>query len=244
VERVAKEVKRIGKEVLEVGGIVRTRGVLNGEEVGRILEECHAIEDWPKKIVVGGPGNSLVRHGEPGRRGMKAERTLVLKKSYNGEDSLSSRYHLTEPVRVTRAERTELIRQTVRLIMGLNDIWPGAEIIYIGLYPRHVERCCNNRTHMTLEDTITMGSNRRDLDNDIVDELTGGVGGFRYYPWYMQLSMDQDMTVTQINARRIMDSDGVHLNPNSNRAAAVYLCHRLADTEIVPVGGQDKRPRF
>ena len=117
---------------------------------------------------------------------MKPEQKIVIEKSCEGGDSFSTRYHLTEPVRIKRDERLELIRQTVRLAIGISDMWPGTEIVYLRLYPRHVERCCLDRTHMTDEDVLTMCSNRRELDKDITDEMTDAVDKTRHIPWYVQ----------------------------------------------------------
>lgn len=244
VERIAKEVKKVGSEVLDVTGIVSMNGVLNGDEVERVLEECRGMECYPKKVVIGGPGNSLVRHGEPGKREMKPERRIVIEKSSEGGDSLSTRYHLTEPVRIKRDERLEVIRQTVRLAIGISDMWPGTEIEYLGLYPRHVERCCLDRTHMTDEDVLTMCSNRRELNKDITDEMTDAVEKTRHIPWYVQLGYDEDMAAGEVKTKNIVQTDGIHLTPKANRFAAVFLCRRLAIGELISWGGPEKRLRM
>ena len=42
---------------------VQVKGLLDRKEVDRVLGELKSMKLKPDKIVVGGPGNSLFRHG-------------------------------------------------------------------------------------------------------------------------------------------------------------------------------------
>ncbi len=42
--------------------LVEVKGVLDGVELKRVLDEVGMREEHPDKIVVGGPGSSLIRH--------------------------------------------------------------------------------------------------------------------------------------------------------------------------------------
>ncbi len=64
--RVGQVLREKGEAALEKVDFVKVKGVLDDKELKRVLEEVGKREEHPDKIVVGGPGNSLIRHGEKG----------------------------------------------------------------------------------------------------------------------------------------------------------------------------------
>jgi hypothetical protein len=81
------------------------------------------------KIVIGGPGNSLVKHGGAMDRGYRAERTVRVKKGKGAAvDSVTSAYHLTEPVRMTLCERSQVASAVCQVVRECRKAWPLAEI--------------------------------------------------------------------------------------------------------------------
>ncbi len=102
---------------------VRLRMVGPARELGKLveakLEESGAVVDREKdkretfykgvsveaKVIVGGPGNSLFRHGSGDKRGFCPERTARVERNVQGEVTrVSVEYHMTEPERVTLIE--------------------------------------------------------------------------------------------------------------------------------------------
>ncbi|MFN9978879.1 MAG: hypothetical protein ACK53Y_03135 [bacterium] len=60
--RIGQVLREKGEAALEKVEVVEVKGVLDGEELKRVLEEVGMREEHPDKIAVGGPGNSLIRH--------------------------------------------------------------------------------------------------------------------------------------------------------------------------------------
>jgi hypothetical protein len=59
----------------------------------------------------------------------------------------------------------------VKLVSGVNELFPETEVVYVTMFPRHVEKCCDRMGHMTDNDTVITDNLRRDVDRDIVDTL-------------------------------------------------------------------------
>jgi hypothetical protein len=67
IGRLDAEVEQKGKEAVEVEGWLKVRGRLDREEMERVVElETGKMAD---KVIVGGPGNSLFRHGRVRKEG-------------------------------------------------------------------------------------------------------------------------------------------------------------------------------
>jgi hypothetical protein len=120
---------------------VQVKGFLDGDEMGRELEEVGMGSDHPDKIVVGGPGNSLVRHGEKENRGFCPERTVRVEKDSEGEvRKLKVGYHLTDPAKISIGERRQVVDRTVEMVLELQKRFPFSEVWYLSMFPRHVVR--------------------------------------------------------------------------------------------------------
>ncbi len=93
------------------------------------------------KVIIGGPGNSLIRHGGGEEKGFCPERTVKVERKGNGEVSRVS-VDLTEPERVTASEKCELVDLVVKLVRRIEESLPGVQIFYLTMFPRFKERCC------------------------------------------------------------------------------------------------------
>ncbi len=67
--RVRREIEKMSDEDVEVVKMVKVSGQLTDEKVNEALRELAVIGDYPTCIVIGGPGNSLMEHGEMDGRG-------------------------------------------------------------------------------------------------------------------------------------------------------------------------------
>ncbi len=120
------------------------------------------------------------------------------------------------------------------------------------MFPRHVDRCCDNQEHMTDNDTVIMDNIRRDVDRDIIDSLRDMDRKIRVLEWWDVLGLEGDKTVSEVKRMRLVEDDGVHLTVRANRCAAVSLCIRVREKEIESeyeerkshTGSVIKRPRL
>jgi hypothetical protein len=74
--RIAEELQKMGQEKLEVVGRVNTKGRVDVVEISNALQEVAMRDVEPEKIVVNGPGNCLMEHGDPNNRGFKPQVTV------------------------------------------------------------------------------------------------------------------------------------------------------------------------
>jgi hypothetical protein len=103
------------------------------------------------KIVVGSPLNSLMIHGKRQERGFKPERSVVLSEDNSkGEQEWVTRYHITEPKRISMAERRALVDRTRSLIRTVQEAFPLSEVNYLTVLTWH-EMVCSDE-HMTEDD--------------------------------------------------------------------------------------------
>jgi hypothetical protein len=85
---------------------VRIRGALIRKEGAKMEAELEKVSGKPDRILLGGPGNSLMAHEGVGRMGGSVVREVVVRKDGEGNvEGLESKYHLVEPVRLTMCER-------------------------------------------------------------------------------------------------------------------------------------------
>ena len=110
--RIADKVKEVGGDVVGVWGKHKISGELTREKIRGELINSEVV---PDSFVVGGPTNSLIRHGPSNRRGFGPEKRLVLKEEARGS-VLRQEFHLTEPVRLSMVERAGVVRLTEELV--------------------------------------------------------------------------------------------------------------------------------
>ena len=76
---------------------------------------------------------------------------------------LRQEFHLTEPARLSMVERGSLVKLTEELVKVCRETVPEARIIYFGMSPRHVERCCASSEHMTEDNSWIVENQRREI---------------------------------------------------------------------------------
>jgi hypothetical protein len=207
---------------------------LDEKELKRVLEEVGKREEHPDKIVVGGPGNSLIRHGEKEDRGFCPERTVTVEKGSGGEvRRLRVGYHLTEPAKVTMGERRLVIDRTVEMVKQVQGLFSFADVWYMTMFPRHVVRCCDRVTHMSDDDCWMVNGFRKSVDVDMIEELEERVVGVRVCEWWEAMGWGEEGSLNEMRKSCMICEDGVHLTEKWNSIAAVNLCHRLAEVQLL-----------
>jgi hypothetical protein len=171
LNRIGYEIERKNREKIEIVDRVRLEGAemsVNMEKAKRMLEE-HG--DKVDVVLVAGPGNSLVVHRKEGERGFAGEREVRIVRKENGEEDWSVRYHLTDPVKITMAEKVELVDRLVTFVEDLRDMLDDrVRVVVLTVPPKFVKPCC--REHMTEEDMWLLDGLRRDVNREIRDEVT------------------------------------------------------------------------
>jgi hypothetical protein len=240
--RLAKEMEKKGKDVLEGVQWVKVSGRLDKEAVGGVFQEVMKMGKKPEKIVVGGPANSLFRHGVGANAGFCPERTVTVEKGKDGGvKGMSVRYHMTEPTRLTMKERRELVDRTVDLMTGLQELAPEAELWYATMFPRYVSVCCDKKDHMKDEDRWAISGVRKGVDTDVTEELERA--GVKVVEWWELLGWNDEENVDVVRDKGVVGIDGVHLTVAANSIAAVSLCRRIVDVELMSENGATKRQR-
>ena len=122
----------------------------------------------PDRIVIGGPSDSIIRHGQQNQHGFGAERRMVYKDVGKVGEKISCEYHLTEPVKISMLERSKLVQVVEEFITFCELNFPTSVIAYVEMYPRFVERCGKKGNHMSEDDPWVMDNNRREVERDIM----------------------------------------------------------------------------
>jgi hypothetical protein len=105
-----------------------------------------------------------------------------------------------------------------------------SEIVYVGLLPRHVEKCCSDRSHMQEEDVVILHNGRKEFDQ-MVRERIGRTA--EIVEWYELLGMEKEPSIREIREKKVVSNDGVHLEKKGNRRAAVNLISRIVEDDVV-----------
>jgi hypothetical protein len=237
--RVRREIEKMAEEDVEVVKMVKVSGQLTDEKVNEALKELAAIGDYPTCIVIGGPGSSLMEHGEPDGRGFGPERTVKVSHCSEGAvvERWKVRYHMQDPRKISMVEKRLLVDRVVKLVREAQELFPESVIVYLTMFPRHVERCCEKDRHMLTADIVGLDSVRRDVDRDVMEMLQDLDKDIKVLQWWDLLGLDRDQNVTEVRALRVLEGDGVHLTERANRNAAVLLCRRVR--EMVFSAGRD-----
>ncbi len=207
--------------------------------MNKALSELAVIIEYPMSIVVGGPGNSLMEHGVGDWRRFGPERTVKVSQSTGGKvvERWEVRYHMQEPRKISMVEKRQLVDRVVKLVRGAYELFPESLIVYVTMFPRHVEKCCEKEGHMKTADIIGLDSVRRDVDRDVIEMLQDWDKDVKVVQWWDLLGLDKDKNVNEVRALRVIEGDGVHLTSRANRNTAVYLCRRVR--EMVWNAGRD-----
>ena len=108
-----------------------------------------------------------------------------------------------------------------------------------------MERCCEkdtHKSHMSVDDSWVLDNNRREVEKEITQKI-GGRG--TVVRWYEAAGLEIEPELRQIRRMGVVGVDGVHLSMEYCKRAAVYLCSRLTEEEVVLSGDgpPDKRRR-
>jgi hypothetical protein len=93
------------KDGMRVEKMVRMQGEWTDEKVNKALTELATLEGYPGVIVIGGPGNSVMRHGSGEDRGFAPERTVKVRKTGGTVRGMEVRYHMTNPKKISLSEK-------------------------------------------------------------------------------------------------------------------------------------------
>jgi hypothetical protein len=136
---------------------------------------------------------------------------------------------MQEPRRITMVEKRQLVDRVVNLVRGAQELFPESVLVYMTMFPRHVERCCDKDGHMRTSDVIGLDSVRRDVDRDVIEMFQDTDQDVKVIHWWDVLGLEQDKTVGEVRALKVIEGDGVHLTTRANRNAAVLLCRRIRE---------------
>jgi hypothetical protein len=213
--------------------------MLTGDEVNKALRELAVIGEYQTSIVIGGPGNSLMEHGVGDWRGYGPERTVKVSQSSGGKvvEHWEVKYHMQEPRKISMVEKRQLVDRVVKLVKGAHELFPESVVVYVTMFPRHVERCCEKEGHMKTFDIVGLDSVRRDVDRDVIEMVHDWDKDIKVVQWWDLLGLDKDKNVNEVRAMKVIEGDGVHLTSCANRNAAVSLCRRVR--EMVLYAGRD-----
>ncbi len=100
----ASQMGRMGQEMVRVHGdkvVVVGRVKMSDEHTDKqhaeMIEEVVGMKEEVDVVVVGGPANSLVKHGKECERGFGGERHDRVTKDKDGDDEWNMTYHLDGP---------------------------------------------------------------------------------------------------------------------------------------------------
>jgi hypothetical protein len=220
---------------VRVVGVVKMSDEHTEERHAEILEEVAEVKEDVDVVIVGGPTNSLVRHGKEGVSGFGGERQVRVTKNKDGEDEWTVTYDMTDPVRITMTEKAELVESMVELLTETKrTVGNEVRVVHITMFPRFVDRCC--REHMTEEDVWLLDGIRRDVNRETKDGVRESGYDVDIVDWWTLIGARNEMTVNEIRRARIVDMDNVHLTSSSNRNAASVLLFRIVEKKNGEVG--------
>jgi hypothetical protein len=196
-----------------------------------VVEKVVETGKMADKVIIGGPGNSLIRHGSGTGKGFCPERTVKVERKVNGEVSrVSVEYHLTEPERVSASEKRELVKLVVEMVRKIEEGLPGVQIYYLTMFPRFLDRCCRAENHMAKEDAMVINGFRKAVDSDVTEEQADM--GIQVLEWFELLGWESEPRLEEMLRKDVVCRDGVHLTNKANTFAAVSLCCRIAEVEV------------
>jgi hypothetical protein len=242
MSRIRKEWVKSGGGKLELGEEIRVKGSLDRKEGVRIEEELESVVISPDKVVIAGPGNSLMAHERGGVREGRVRRVVTVKVDKDGKvEGLTSCYHLTEPDRLTMCERVIVAKVVGGWVRKCRDLWPLVDIYYVGILPRHIWKCCDERRHMSDVDPQVIDTGRRALEDDILDEIRRTGERVEKVKWSEVYGMEVEPSLEEIRRRDIVSGDGVHLTTKVSGLVAGLLYRRLLESELEVVGRKRRR---
>jgi hypothetical protein len=234
------ELMRLHDDKVRVVGVWRMGDEHTAERHAEILDEVAEMKDDVDVVVVGGPTNSLVRHGKDGMSGFGGERQVRVTKNKDGDDEWAVTYHMTDPVRITMTEKAELVERMVDMLVDAKRmVGDEVKVMHVTMFPRFVDRCCKD--HMAEEDVCLFDGIRRDVNRETKDRVAESGYDIDIVDWWTLTGTRNEMTVNEIRRSRIVDTDNVHLTNIANRNAASALLYRILEKKA---GGGEKKRRM
>ena len=83
---------------------------------------------------------------------------------------------------------------------------------------------------MSEDDPWVIDNNRRETEKEIRMKLGGGC---EVVQWLEGAGVEKEPEIEQIRRMGVVGRDGVHLSGEHCKRAAVYLCSRLSEQEVV-----------
>ncbi len=239
VGRLGAELTRLHEDKVRVVGVVRMGDEYTAERHAEILDEVAEMKDDVDVVVVGGPTNSLVRHGKDGMSGFGGERQVRVTKNKDGDDEWAVTYHMTDPVRITMTEKAELVERMVDMLVDLKRmVGDEVKVMHVTMFPRFVDRCCKD--HMAEEDVWLFDGIRRDVNRETKDGVAESGYDIDIIDWWTLTGTRNEMTLNEMRRARFVDTDNVHLTNIANRNAASALLYRILEKRA---GGGEKKRR-
>jgi hypothetical protein len=136
---------------------------------------------------------------------------LKVTKRENGEEEWTVKYHLTNPVKITMAEKVELVDRMVKFVGEVTEtVGDEVRVMNVTMFPSFVKKCC--REHMTDEDVWLLDGLHRDVNRKMKDGLVEKRVRVDTVEWWTLTGSNDDMTLNEIRKRDCLDGDNVHLN--------------------------------
>ena len=206
---------------------------MTGEWTSEKLKERVMEDEFvPDKVVIGGPLNSTIKHGPQSHRGFGAETVWRMEGGRGGKggERIVCEYHLTEPVKISLLERSRLVKMVDDLVSFFEFNLPTVKVVYVEMYPRFVERCCKKEGHMSEDNPSVIDNNRMETEKEIRMKLGGRC---EVVQWFESTGVEKEPEIEQIRRMGVVGRDGVHLSGEHCKRAAMYLCSRLSEQEVV-----------
>ena len=138
-------------------------------------------------------------------------------------------------------ERVGVVRMVEELVKVCRETVPEARIVYLGMCPRHVERCCDRQDHMTEDDSWILENQRREVELEVKLRLEKEV---EVVQWFEAKGLDKEPELAAVRRMGVVGDDGVHMSEDMCRSTAVALCFRLAEADVRMEGvRENKRQR-
>ena len=76
---------------------------------------------------------------------------MIYKEGGKGGKLFMQDYHLTEPIKISMLERGRLVKLVEDLVKFCEENFPTSTVLYVEMYPRFMEKCCEKSSHVTEE---------------------------------------------------------------------------------------------
>ena len=105
----------------------------------------------------------------------------------------------------------------VGMVEGLVD-WcreqfPEAGVVYVGMFPRHVKKCCRMEGHLNEDDLWILNNNRMEVEREIVRRVEKKC---EIAEWYELAAVGRELKNSQL-----LSEDQVHLTDRGLQ----FCCH-------------------